>query len=221
MITVFLRIIALSICSIFLPFVGLGQTYRVSTLSGGIFRDGSAAEAKFYSPFGTAVDAAGNVYVADSKNNRIRKISPNGLVTTLAGTTLQGYADGIGTNASFRFPTGVAVDGAGNVYVADCENHCIRRINPAGMVTTFAGLGTVEGNNNGTGSNARFRFPKGIAIDATGNLYVTDFSTMGIRKIDPNGVVTTLAGSGTVGYADGLGTAARFRYPIGLSLIHI
>ena len=164
-----------------------------------------------------AVDAAGNVYVADFYNNKIIKITDAGIVTTLAGSGLQGATDGIGTAASFNYPSGLAIDAAGNVYVADGRNYKIRKITPAGVVTTLAGSGS-SGVTDGIGTAASFQDPSGIAVDATGNIYVADSSNQKIRKITPAGVVTTLAGSGSRGAIDGTGTAASFNNPTGVAV---
>ncbi|GHU60928.1 hypothetical protein FACS189445_1900 [Spirochaetia bacterium] len=191
----------------------------VTTLAGGVYgyADGTGTAAKFYVPTGVAVDNTGNVYVADSNNNRIRKISPSGVVTTLAGDGTYGYADGTGTAAMFNVPNSVAVDNAGNVYVADSRNNRIRKISPNGIVTTLAGNG-IEGYADGTGTATQFRYPYGIAVDNADNVYVADSNNNRIRKISPSGVVTTLAGDGTYGYADGTGTAAMFSSPCGVAV---
>ena len=166
--------------------------------------DGSGDAARFSSPIGLAVDGAGNVYVADSGNNRIRKVTPAGVVTTHA-------------SSGFNRPFGVAVDSSTNVYVADSNNHRIRKITPAGVVTTLAG-GTM-GTNDGTGATARFTFPQGVALDSATNVFVTDTQNYTIRKITPAGVVTTVAGAGRQsGTNDGIGTAARFSFPNGVSV---
>ena len=178
--------------------------------------DGGAAAARFYYPSGVAVDGAGNLFVADSANFTIRKITPNGVVTTLAGSAgLLGSADGTGAAARFDSPCGLAVDGAGNVFVAD--NYTIRKITPSGGVTTLAGLADSQGSADGTGAAARFNGPSGVAVDGAGNLFVRDSDyntyTYTIRKITYAGVVTTLAGMGrSAGSADGTGAAARFSY---------
>jgi sugar lactone lactonase YvrE len=127
------------------------------------------------------VDSAGTVYVADYYNCRIRKITPAGEVSTLAGST-QGYADGTGTAAQFDGPFGVAVDSAGTVYVTDQDNHCIRKITPAGEVSTLAGSGTWS-YADGTGTAAEFAYPSGVAVDSSGNVYVGDRSNNRVRKI--------------------------------------
>ena len=183
----------------------------VTTLAGGTtgFADGTGAAAEFNHPFGVAVDGSGSVYVADVGNDRIREISPAGVVTTLAGSTM-GFVDGTGAAAEFNHPYGVAVDSSGVVYVADTGNDRIRKISPAGVVTTLAG--GAEGFADGTGSAAEFDHPYGVAVDANGEVYVADTSNNRIRKISPTGVVSTLAGS-TLGFADGTGSAAQFWLP--------
>jgi sugar lactone lactonase YvrE len=177
--------------------------------------NGTATNASFSLPFGVAVDSAGNVYVADYGNNRIRKITSAGVVTTFAGTS-SGSADGTGTNASFSVPAGITVDSSGNIYVGDGGNHRIRRITPAGVVTTFAG--SSQGSANGTGTNATFNVPRGLAFDSSGNLYVADTNNHRIRKITSEGVVTTFAGSGSAGSADGTGTNATFNGPLAIGV---
>lgn len=174
--------------------------------------NGQGSSASFSSPYGVAVDAAGNLYVADNNNNLVRKIDPNGNVTTLAGTGASGSADGPGTSATFSKPWYTAVDSAGNVYVGDYGNNKIRKIAPNGDVTTLAGSGA-PGSADGAGVSATFRNPEGVAVDAAGNVYVADYLNNEIRKIDPNGNVTTLAGSTTPGSADGKGTSASFNNP--------
>ncbi len=194
----------------------------VTTLAGAPEQNGSAdgagSAAQFYGPEGLAVDGAGNVYVADTDNDTIRKITPAGVVTTLAGSPGRpGSADGTGSAARFYGPSGVAVDGAGYVYVVDGANDTIRKITPAGVVTTLAGSPGQYGSADGTGSAARFIIPTGIALDSAGNLYVSDTGNDTIRKITPAGVVTTLAGApGQPGNADGTGSAARFSIPWGV-----
>jgi sugar lactone lactonase YvrE len=182
-------------------------------ITGSADRTGGAA--RFYYPNGVATDSSGNVYVGDTGNCTIRKITPAGIVTTLAGlAVLPGNADGTGSAARFNYPTGVATDSAGNVYVADTVNSTIRKTSPGGAVTTLAGLAGITGSADGTGSAARFYQPPGVATDASGNLYVADTYNSTIRKIAPAGVVTTLAGlAGITGSVDGTGSAAQFFYP--------
>ncbi len=195
----------------------------VTTLAGLAGRsssaDGTGAAAKFEDPYDVAVDSAGNSYIVDSGAHCIRKVTPAGVVTTLAGLAgTFGSADGTGTSARFYAPLGAAVDSAGNVYVADSGNRTIRKITAAGVVTTLAGTAGSGGSTDGTGTAARFQEPHGIAVDSNGNVYVSDSSLSNLRKITPAGVVTTLAGSGTAGTADGTGTAAQFAVPFGITV---
>ena len=190
----------------------LGQS---TTLAGGTkgFADGKGALAKFNAPTGIAIDGSGNLYVADANNHRIRLVTPDGTVTTLAGRSTRGFADGADSVAEFNFPFGVALDAAGTVYVADADNNRIRKIS-GGQVSTLAGNG-LSGFADGGPAAAEFRAPTGVAVDASGNVYVADQGNNRIREISPSGVVKTLAGS-TNGYLDGTGAAARFNQPVGL-----
>jgi len=154
--------------------------------------DGPDTTARFNLPESLAVDAAGNIYVADNGNNKIRKITAAGVVSTLAGNSSVGNANGNGASASFHSSFGITVDAAGNVYVADAGNNMIRKITPDGTVSTFAGSG-IKGAGNGTGTQATFNTPAGLAVDVAGNVYVSDENNNLIRKISPVGVVSTLA----------------------------
>lgn len=188
---------------------GVVTTLAGSTVSGR--SNGTGPEASFSWPQGVTVDVSGNVYVADGSNNMIRKITPAGVVTTLAGNGngWNGSYNGTGAFASFYFPTGVALDTSGNIYVADEWNNMIRKITPAGIVSTLAG-NTTSGLANGIGTEARFYSPYGVAVDTSGNVYVADQDNRMIWKITPEGVVTTLAGSGTRGSSNGTGAEASF-----------
>jgi sugar lactone lactonase YvrE len=241
----------------------------VTTLAGsagqGGSSDGTGSDARFNEPSGVAVDGSGNLYVADTYNHTIRKITPGGVVTTLAGSAgQQGSSDGTGSDARFNAPSDVAVDGRGNVYVVDAGIHdrtirkitpggvvttlagtegqlgsesgwtvddsgnvyvagnvgdTIRKITPGGVVTIFAGSAGQAGNSDGTGSDARFNNPNGVAVDGGGNVYVADSDNDTIRKITPVGVVSTFAGSaGQEGSSDGTGSDARFCKPYGVAV---
>ncbi len=204
----------------------------VTTLAGsggwpGGSADGTGTAAKFRNPTGVTVDTAGMVYVADSSNCTIRKITPAGVVTTLAGSAGQsGYADGTGAAAQFLYPSGIAVDPSGTLYVADTFSYTIRKISPAGVVTTFAGTPNVSGHLDGTGTAAQFFSPNSVSLDRTGNIFVTEDAVNNplsrgntIRKITPNGVVTTIGGSSDYfGSEDGLGLAATFNSPAGITV---
>lgn len=182
--------------------------------------DGAGTAARFFDPQGVATDGAGNVYVADTYNDTIRKITQAGTVTTLAGAAGEtGSADGTGAAARFYEPRGVAVDGAGNVLVADWVNATIRKITPVGVVSTFAGKAGTPGSADGLLASARFSGPMGLAVDGAGNVYVADNGNSTIRKITPEGTVSTLAGAaGVNGSADGSGAAARFTSPEGVAV---
>ncbi|MBX3101877.1 MAG: T9SS type A sorting domain-containing protein [Bacteroidetes bacterium] len=180
--------------------------------------NGPGANARFMVLDGIAVDKHGNIYVSDMFYHHIRKITPDGTVSTFAGGTESGFADGTGTAARFHTPTGLAVDTLGNIYVADRDNHRIRKITPAGVVSTLAGSSTPGsgygggGSNDGPGNTAQFHAPLAVAVDTNGYVYVSDAINHRIRKITPAGVVSTLAGS-SKGYQNGTGTAARFEQP--------
>ncbi len=163
---------------------GVVTTFAGSTTSG--HSDGLSNIASFYYPYGVAVDSSGNIYVADTGNNEIRKITPGGVVTTLAGSTIAGHADGLSNAASFNFPTGVAVDSSGNIYVADGGNNEVRKITSGGIVTTLAGS-TIAGHADGLSNAASFQNPRNVAVDLPGNVYVADQNNHEIRKITSGG----------------------------------
>jgi hypothetical protein len=198
------------------------EPYTFTTLAGGggYSTNQTGSTARFSTPLAVAVDSAGNVYVADSGNNSISKVTSAGAVTTLAGRPGSfGSANGTGSVARFNQPSGVALDSAGNIYVGDVLNHTIRKVTPAGVVTTLAGQAGSPGNADGTGTAARFRQPWGVAVDNAGNIYVGDSWNHTIRKVTPAGVVTTLAGlGGSVGSADGTNSNARFNFPSQLTV---
>lgn len=195
----------------------------VSTLAGQPGFSGSengvGPAARFYNPRGLVVDAAGTLFVADSFNHRIRRISPAGNVTTFAGQGTAGSANGTGTGAQFNYPYGLALNASGTLFVADRQNHTIRVVTAAGVVTTLAGQAGMFGTQDGTGGNARFNEPFDVALDSEGNLYIADQDNNLIRKATPAGHVTTLAGlAGVSGSTDGRGRQARFNTPIGIAV---
>jgi hypothetical protein len=206
----------------------------VSTYAGGKASSGWAdgSGGTFNSPAGVAADALGSLFVADEGNHLIRKIAPDGVVSTLAGSVgasgpAPGNADGMGTAASFKNPRGIAIDAAGSVFIADSLNHLIRKVAPGGAVSTLAGGGSAggvaSGRADGVGVAATFFEPCGVAIDGLGSVFVADTRNHLIRKVTAGGVVSTLAGGGSVGgnaagHADGGGFAATFTYPWGVAV---
>lgn len=190
---------------------GVVTTFAGSGTAG--FADGTGVAAQFNQPTGIDIDSAGNLYVADWQNHRIRRITPAAVVTTLAGSGTAGFADATGTAAQFNSPYGIATNGAGTlIYVADANNHRIRAITSAGVVTTLAGSGA-QSFANGTGAAAQFNWPHGIDLDSSGNVYVADNGNHRIRRVTPAGVTTTFSGNGAEGYLDGLAATARFAWP--------
>jgi streptogramin lyase len=185
----------------------------VTTFAGGAegSSNGQGTAAQFKYPVGVCADPSGNIYVADNKNHLIRKITPAGAVSTFAGSEVIGNADGTGSIAQFEEPYGICSDASGNIYVADNVSSRIRKITPAGVVTTIAGsAGT--GFADGNVSAAKFDQPDGICVDAQGNIYVSDYNNNRIRKITPAGAVSTIAG-GLQGNNDGPAGQARFYKP--------
>ncbi len=178
------------------------------------FLDASALSAQFYAAKGIAMDQSGNIYVADKYNNRIRKIDTNGNVTTIAGGE-QGFVNGTTAESKFYSPSAIALDSQGNIFVVDQSNQAIRKISTEGIVSTFVG-GSL-GNLDGSGTNATFYNPNSLVIDLFDNIFVTDQSNHRIRKITPQGFVSTIAGS-EIGDLDGVGTLARFYNPFDLAL---
>ena len=180
------------------------------------FANGDAKSASFSNPMGVAVDSSGNVYVADSRNNLIRKITPDGAVSTFAGSGKQGAEDGNSNAASFFFPTALATDMKGNVYVADTHNSRIRKITPDGTVSTFAGKPTKLIND--IKDTAGMDHPSGIAVDKRGNVFISDLNKDLIKKITPSGKVSIIAGNGDRGKKDGKANSASFYLPVGLAV---
>lgn len=199
-----------------------GVVTRVAGLaSGDAYVDGPAGVASLNYPFGLTVAPDRTIYFCENQLHTIRRVLPDGSVTTIAGTAdVPGSADGTGAAARFNFPSAIARDQDGNIYISDTFNHTIRRI-AAGTqtVTTFAGAALVPGSADGSGAAARFRFPRGLAFDPQGNLYVADSSNHTIRKITRDGLVSTVAGAaGSFGSADGVASAARFQLPVGIAV---
>lgn len=193
------------------------STTLVTTLAGSDagFVDGAGTSAKFNEPMGIAVDNSGNLFVADAKNNAIRKITPEGVVSTFAGGS-QGNTNGTGTQAQFFLPTDIVMDANGDFYVTETYGHRIRKVSASGVVSNFAGsIEGVSGYADGTGPEARFNAPTGITIGPDGNIYVAELGNY-IRKITPMGVVTTFAGNGGQAQVDGTGPDASFYLPMAI-----
>jgi sugar lactone lactonase YvrE len=196
---------------------------QVTTLAGtGVAgaTDGAGTSAQFNSPSGIAVDSAGNVYIGDGLNFTIRKITPSGMVSTLAGTAgVKGSADGVGAAARFQSITDVAIDRSGAVIVADTGNNAIRRISADGVVTTIAGALPNKGSGDGIALASRFDAPGGMARDNAGNIFVADTGNFTVRKLTPSGAAATFAGkAGEAGSNDGAGTLATFTTPKSVAL---
>lgn len=194
-----------------------GDSWQVELVAGGTHHDGAAANAAFSDIFGMAWDSRGGLVVADAGNHAIRRISQNGQVTTLAGAGALGWRDGPGTLARFRSPSGVAVDRDGAVWVADSDNHCLRRIGPDGTVSTVAGKALDSGLVDGLGAVARFNTPGDLAIAEDGRILIADTWNAAIRQLDTNGVVRTVvqgARQFPAGYAVG---QARWYLPESLA----
>ncbi len=181
--------------------------------------DGPAATARFNAPIGLALDPATNIlYVADADNFRIRQVDATGTVTTLAGSGVRGFLDGPAASARFLEPQGITLDQQGNLYIADRAAHRIRKLSPAGVVSTYAGTGTA-GYLDGPAATARFNSPISVAVDATGTLYVMDRDNQRVRRISPGGQVSTVAGTGQAGYVDGPAGTAQFNRAYDLCLV--
>ena len=197
---------------------------RVSTLAGkggaAGSVDGFGAAARFNNPGGIAVAGDGTLYIADTGNHTVRKLSPDGTVITLAGEAgISGHADGAGSAAHFFAPAAIALAPNGGLFVADSANHLIRRISPDGSVATVAGQAGVAGASDGGPGVAHFDTPQALVSDDTGTLYIADSNNCIIRKITPDGMVATLAGlAGAYDHVDGIGRAARFCTPDGIAV---
>jgi sugar lactone lactonase YvrE len=186
--------------------------------------DGSAANnASLHDPADVTADSIGNLFIADCGNNRIRKVDTNGIITTVAGNGVVGYSGdgGTATSASLANPCCVAVDNSGNLFIADCGNNRIRKVNPNGIITTVAGNGMAGySGDGGAANNASLYSPVDVTVDATGNLFIADCGTNRIRKVDANGIITTVAGNGIAGYSGdgGAATGATLDSPDALAV---
>ena len=205
-----------------------GASYRISTFAGGGSGDGGpATEAALYYPISVAVDAAGNVYVTGSESNRVRRIDTAGVISTFAGTGEEGFSGDGGPATEAQFYAGhdgflsVATDAAGNVYVAGGENQRVRRIDTAGVISTFAGTGEAGfSGDGGPAIEAQLSYPVGVAVDSAGNVYVADVVNQRVRRIDTAGVISTFAGTGEDGFSGDGGPAVRAQlsYPISVAV---
>ncbi len=217
--------------SVFLPLC-CAQTYTFSTFAGngtaGFSGDGgAAASAEFSNPFAIAVDTAGNIYIADEFNNRIRRITPGGTISTFAGNGTAGFSGdgGAATSAELQNPSGIAIDGAGNVYIADTGNNVIRQVTPNGNINTFAGNnagGAGFTGDYGPATAAQLNNPSGLAVNSRNELYIADSSNNAVRMVDLQGNISTVAGSasGTIGFSgdNGPATNGLLNNPIGLAI---
>jgi DNA-binding beta-propeller fold protein YncE len=182
---------------------------------------GQAISAQLYGPISIAIDGSGNLYFADFYNYRIRKVDTSGIITTVAGTGTQGYSGdgGNATSAQINKSYGVALDSSSNLYVADSDNHRIRKVSPSGIITTVAGTGTAGySGDGGNATSAQLNNPYSVAIDSSGNLYIADYSNSRIRRVSTSGIITTFAGTGSAGYSGdgGSATSAQFYGPYGV-----
>jgi len=178
----------------------------------------TATNINFNIPRGIVFQASsGNIIVADSQNNRIVQLNSAGTIVSIIGQTSGGLVNATGTAAKFSYPQGVVLDSSGNLFVADTQNHAIRKVTPAGVVTTYAGTGII-GYADGSALSAQFKSPGALTIATDGTIYVSDSGNNRIRKIATDGTVTTIAGSGVAGFADGNGTEAQFNNPNGIAI---
>jgi sugar lactone lactonase YvrE len=204
-------------------FAPLIATVAGNGVQGYLGDGGAATSAELYNPYGVAVDTAGNLYIADSGNHRIRKVDTNGKISTVAGKGAAGYSGdgGAATIAELKYPIGVAVDAAGNLYIGDSNNNVVRKVTTDGKITTVAGNGTAGSlGDGGAATSAELSSPAGVAVDTAGNLYIADYSNSRIRKVTSGGTITTFAGTGAAGYSgdNGAATSANLNEPNGVAL---
>jgi hypothetical protein len=203
---------------------GIISTVAGSDTAGFAGDGGAATSASLTRPRSVTLDAAGNLYIADSRNHRIRKVATDGTISTVAGNSLAGGFAGDGgaaTSASLKYPRGVTLDAAGNLYIADQFNHRIRKVATDGTISTVAGNGTPTfAGDGGAATSASLNTPSAVSLDAAGNLYIADFNNHRIRKVDTDGIISTVAGNDTPGFAgdDGAATSASLYRPSGVTL---
>jgi sugar lactone lactonase YvrE len=190
---------------------------------------GPATEANLFMPTGAAMDACGNLYIADNYRHRVRKVDADGIITTVAGNGIDGYSGdgGLATEAQLYYPSGIAVDTLGNLYIADSSNYRVRKVDANGIISTFAGNGDWGySGDGGPAAQAQLDHPLDVAVDALGNVYIADAGNNRIRKVDTNGIISTFAGSGIAGYSGagnfggdgGPATQALMSWPAGVAL---
>ncbi len=201
---------------------------NISTVAGtgtpGYSGDGGlATSAQLWQPSGVAVDSSGNIYIADYTNNRVRKVDASGNISTVAGTGTPGYSGdgGLATSAQLWQPSGVAVDSSGNIYIADYTNNRVRKVDASGNISTVAGTGVAGySGDGGLATSAQLKNPNGLAVDSSGNIFISDQTNNRVRKVDASGNISTVAGTGTQGYSGdgGLATSAQLNYPSGVAV---
>jgi sugar lactone lactonase YvrE len=201
---------------------GIITTVAGNGTSGYSGDEGPASGAQLNGPGGVAIDASGNLYIADAGNERVRKVSRSGIITTAAGNGVRGYSgdNGPATSAQLFNPRNLAVDTSGNIYIAD-NNNVIRKVNTSGIITTVAGTGAPGySGDNGPASSAHLNGPEGMTVDASGNIYIADNFNNRIRKVNTGGIITTVAGNGTSGYSGDKGPAsgAQLNGPVGVAI---
>jgi sugar lactone lactonase YvrE len=184
---------------------------------------GAATSAELYDPSSVAVDSSGNIFIADSNNHSIRKVSTSGIITTVAGNGTYGYSgdSGAATSAELYDPSGVAVDSSGNIYIADVSNQRVRKVDTSGIITTVAGNGAYGySGDSSAATSAELFYPRGVAVDSSGNIYIADLNNHRIRKVSTSGIITTVAGNGTYGYSgdSGAATSAELYNPSGVAV---